>query len=74
MTEPYASVASSKLPINNSFFGISLRNKTFNSLPENTYLVDSKQDALALQYAKTYLCYVQPGTVILCVMQFQPFA
>lgn len=47
MTELYASVASCKLPVNNSFFSISLHNKTFNSIPEGTYFGDSKENALA---------------------------
>lgn len=74
MTELYASVASCKLPVNNSFFSISLRNKTFNSIPEGAYFGDSKGNVLALQYAKTYLRYVKPRTVLGCVMQFQLFA
>lgn len=71
MTELYASVASYKLPVNDSFFCISLRNKTFNSIPGGAYLSDSKRNTLALQYAKTYLRHVQPGTVLGCVVQFQ---
>ena len=40
MSELYASVASCKLPINDSFLSISLRNKTFNGVPEHVYIVD----------------------------------
>ena len=47
MTELYASVASCKLPVNNSFFSISLHNKTVNGVPENVYIGDSKGNALA---------------------------
>ena len=52
MSELYASVASCKLPINDSFLSISLRNKTFNGVPEHVYIGDSERNALSLQYAK----------------------
>ena len=55
MSELYASVASCKLPINDSFLSISLRNKTFNGVPEHVYIGDSERNALSLQYAKAYL-------------------
>ena len=74
MTEIYASVASCKLPVNDSFFSISMRNKTFNSIPEDAYLGDAERNALALQYAKTYLRYVKPESVLGCVVQFQLIA
>ena len=74
MTELYASVASCKLPINDSFLSISLRNKTFNGVPENVYIGDSKRNALSLQYAKAYLRYVKPGTVLGRVVQLQLIA
>ena len=61
MPELYASVASCKLPIDDSFFSISLSNKTVNGVPENVYIGDSKRNALSLQYAKAYLRYVKPG-------------
>lgn len=64
MSELYASVASCKLPINDSFLSISLRNKTFNSVPEHVYIGDSERNALSLQYAKAYLRYIKPGTVL----------
>ena len=64
MSELYTSVASCKLPINDSFFSISLRNKGFNSVSENIYVGDSKRNALSLQYAKAYLRYIKPGTVL----------
>ena len=51
MSELYASVASCKLPINDSFLSISLRNKTFNGVPEHVYIGDSERNALSLQYA-----------------------
>ena len=63
MSELYASVASCKLPINDSFLSISLRNKTFNGVPEHVYIGDSERNALSLQYAKAYLRYIKPGTV-----------
>ena len=74
MPELYASVASCKLPVNNSFFSISLHNKTFNSIPEGTYFGDSKRNALSLQYAKAYLRYIKPGTVLGRVVQLQLIA
>ena len=52
MPELYASVASCKLPIDDSFFSISLSNKTVNGVPENVYIGDSKRNALSLQYVK----------------------
>ena len=74
MPELYASVASCKLPIDDSFFSISLHNKTFNSIPEGTYFGDSKRNALSLQYAKAYLRYIKPGTVLGRVVQLQLIA
>lgn len=71
MSELYASVASCKLPINESFFSISLSNKTFNSVPKNVYIGDSKRKALSLQYARASLRYIKPGTMIGCIVQLQ---
>ncbi len=74
MSELYASVASCKLPINDSFLSISLRNKTFNGVPEHVYIGDSERNALSLQYAKAYLRYIKPGTVLGRVVQLQLIA
>ncbi len=74
MSELYASVASCKLPFNDSFFSISLGDKTFNGVPENVYIGDSKWNALSLQYAKAYLRYIKPGTVLGRVVQLQLIA
>ena len=74
MSELYASVASCKLPINDTLLSISLRNKTFNGVPENVYIGDSKRNALSLQYAKAYLRYIKPGTVLGRVVQLQLIA
>ena len=63
MSELYASVASCKLPINDSFLSISLRNKTFNGVPEHVYIGDSERNALSLQYAKAYLRYIKPPSL-----------
>ena len=52
MPELYASVASCKLPIDDSFFSISLSNKTVNGVPENVYIGDSKRNALSLHMLK----------------------
>ena len=74
MSELYTSVASCKLPINDSFFSISLRNKSFNSVSENVYIGDSKRNALSLQYAKAYFRYIKPGTVLRCEVQIKLIA
>ena len=52
----------------------SLRNKTFNGVPEHVYIGDSERNALSLQYAKAYLRYIKPGTVLGRVVQFQLIA
>ena len=74
MPELYASVASCKLPIDDSFFSISLSNKTVNGVPEHVYIGDSERNALSLQYAKAYLRYIKPGTVLGRVVQLQLIA
>lgn len=74
MLELWASAAGCKLPINDSFFSISLCNKTFKSVPEDVYVGDSKRNALSLQYAKAYLRYIKPGTVLEGVVRLQLIA
>lgn len=49
-------------------------NKTVNGVPENVYIGDSKRNALSLQYAKAYLRYIKPGTVLGRVVQLQLIA
>ena len=66
--------ARARIQINDSFLSISLRNKTFNGVPEHVYIGDSERNALSLQYAKAYLRYVKPGTVLGRVVQFQLIA